>query len=250
MKFRDTNFKKAVKNLFLPIRKDVVVLEPHLGLGDNLVCLGLVRELSIRHPDTQFYYVCLHRCYQSLAWMFQDLNNVFLFAATSGRQARQLSGFLNARYLPIGIESVDIKHFDSFFYEQHQLDFELRWTNCQVPPGPQSDALFAKLNPGNEPYILVCNRESGLVAYDLTIANPEGKKIIEVAPHTHNIFDWTKLTMQADEIHTIDTAFAHFAESLLYQKATPPLFYHLARQSPTEFTRRLPWQLVNYPASL
>lgn len=246
MKFRDTSFKKAIKNFFLPTKKNVVVLEPHLGLGDNLVCLPLMRELSARSPNTRFYYVCLPRCYQSLAWMFQDLNNVFLFAVDSGREARQLASFLNASYLPIGIENVDIKRFDEFFYKQHQIPFEKRWANCAVPPGPRSDALYEQLNPTHEPYILVCNSESGLVSYDLKIVNSLNKKVITVYPATNNIFDWTKLALLADEIHTIDTSFVHFVENLFCQKPHKQFFYHLARKSPTEFTRRLPWKVIQY----
>lgn len=246
MKFRDSNLKLAIKNLFRRVNDEVVVIEPHLGLGDNLICLGLVRHLSRFNPHKRFYYVCLHRCYHSLAWMFRDLENIYLLAVNSGREARQLSSFLNANYLPIGIENVDIKRFDNYFYEQHGVNFDLRWQDAQTPAGPNSDTLFDKLNPTNQPYILVCNQESGSVKYDLKIANPENKKIIFVEPHTSNIFDWTKLTLFADEIHTIDTSFVHFVESVLYQKTPPVLYYHLARQSPTEFTRRLPWMLVTY----
>jgi len=246
MKFRDSNLKRALKNLFRQPNRDVVVIEPHLGLGDNLICLALVRELSRSNPHRQFYYACLPRCYHSLAWMFADLNNIYLFAVNSGREARQLTGFLNASYLPIGVEGVDVKRFDAYFYEQHGIDFELRWSDAQTPPGPLSDILYAQCNPKNEPYILVCDQESGLVQYDLSIANPQNKKIIHVGPLTNNIFDWTKLVLNADEIHTIDTAFVHLVESLLYQKPAPALYYHLARNSPTEFTRRLPWRVITY----
>jgi len=246
MNFKDSNLKRAFKNLYLPMREDILVLEPHFGLGDNLVCLGLMRALSKRHPQTRFYYACLPRCYHSLAWMFQDLDNVFLFPIEGGREVRQFTSFLNARYAPIGIDGVDIKRFDESFYEQHQVPFEARWDDCEFAPGPKSDWLYEKLNPTHEPYILVCNYESGLVSYDLKIANPEGKKVITVAPETNNIFDWTKLTLQADEIHTIDTSFVHFVESLFHNKPHKPFFYHLARNSPTEFTRRLPWQVIRY----
>ena len=111
MTLRDSNLKLAIKNCFKPTDHSIAVLEPHLGLGDNLICLGLVRELSKREPNTHFYYACLHRCYHSLAWMFQDLDNVFLFAVKGGRQARQLAGFLNARYVPIGLISGDLTLF-------------------------------------------------------------------------------------------------------------------------------------------
>jgi hypothetical protein len=246
MKFRDTNVKRTIKNLIFPRKNDVVVLEPHLGLGDGIVCLGLVRELSKRHPKVKFYYACLHRCYQSLAWMFQDLDNIYLFAVESGREARQLAGFLNAAYLPIGIVDVDIKRFDAYFYQQHQVDFSLRWSSPQVRPGPRADELFERLNSHGEPYLLTCSSESGLVSYELKITNPNAKKIITVTPLTNNIFDWVNLVLKADEIHTIDTAFVHLVESLLEPDSQKKLYYHLARQSPTEFTRRLPWKVVSY----
>ena len=245
MKFRETNFKRAIKNLFYPKRQNVVVLEPHLGLGDGIICLGLVRELSKRNPQIKYYYACLHRCYQSLAWMFQDLDNVFLFAVESGREARQLAGFLNAAYLPVGIHNVDVKRFDEFFYEQHQLDFDLRWINGYVPPGPRSNELFELLNPNAEPYILVCNRESGLISYELDISNLQGKKVITLDSLTNNIFDWTKLVLNADEIHSIDTAFVHMIESIFYKNQPPPLFYYKVRETMGEFTRRLAWKIIS-----
>ena len=40
MWFKDSNIKLAFKNLFLPRRKNCVVLEPHMGLGDSLICLA------------------------------------------------------------------------------------------------------------------------------------------------------------------------------------------------------------------
>lgn len=246
MKFRETNIKRTIKNLFLPKRKDVIVLEPHLGLGDGIICLGLVRALSRRYPNHQLYYACLHRCYQTLAWMFQDLNNVYLFAVNSGREARQLAGFLNAQYLPIGIHNVNVKRFDEFFYEQHQVNFNLRWSDGGVPPGPKSTDLFKQLNPDNKPYILVCRRESGLVNYALNIANPQNNMVIEVEALTNNIFDWAELILGADEIHTIDTAFVHVVESIFYGEVHPPLYYHIARKSLTDFTRKLTWNTVAY----
>jgi len=247
MHFKDTNFKLAIKNLFLSKKRDVVVLEPHLGLGDGVICLALVRELVRREPNTRFYYVCLPYCYHTLAWMFQDLKQVYLFVVDSGRVARQLSGFLNARYMPIGLLNVDVKRFDEVFYEQHQTPFVNRWENCYVPAGPQSDALYERLNSLNEPYILVCSDGSAGTRCQLNIENGGARKVIQVSPQTNNLYDWTKLILLAEEIHTIDTAFAHLVESVLYPlDKKPMLYYHLARKTPGEFTRKLPWNYVEY----
>jgi hypothetical protein len=252
MRFRETNFKRALKNLFRARRKDEVVLEPHLGLGDSLICLGLVRTLSEREPKMRIYYTCMHSAYKTVSWMFQDLNNVFVVPIHDGREARQLADFLNASYRPIGVEGISAIDFDAFFYQQHQVPFALRWELAAVPEGPQSQALYAKLNPNNEPYILACCNDSGPQPYKLKIDNPLGKKIIEVSPVTNNLFDWTLLALKADEIHTVDTSFIHFIESLFVGRAHKPFFYHLASQGlnetkkTTRFTRKLPWQVISY----
>jgi hypothetical protein len=248
--FRHSNFRRALKNLFSPQSNEKIVIEPNLGLGDSIIALALMRELSRKNPETKFYYCCLNYCYHSVTWMLKDLKNVYVFAIESGREARQLSGFLRAGYLMIGVADVDLKRFDAYFYDQHQIPFEQRWLDCEVSPGPQSDALYEALNPTREPYLLVCNQESTNIFYDLRINNPENKKIIWVRPETNNIFDWMKLALQADEIHSIDTSFVHFMESLFhqedYRQLTKPFYYHLARKSNTEFTRRLPWKVIYY----
>ena len=54
--FRESNFKRALKNLFLRRKNDVVVLEPRAGLGDTLLCIGLIKELSKKYPSLLFQY--------------------------------------------------------------------------------------------------------------------------------------------------------------------------------------------------
>ena len=179
--------------------------------------------------------------------IYQDIPNIFPVAVTRGREARQLAGFLNAKHQTIGIYNIDIKKFDACFYEQYQLPFEYRWSKSAVAPGPKSEELFKKLNPKNEPYILVCRTESGNALFDLKIDNPNRYKIIEVSPATNNIYDWTKLTQDANEIHSIDTAFFHFVENVLSGHSDKPLYYHLAKKKlKSDFSRRLPWNLVHY----
>jgi hypothetical protein len=107
--------------------------------------------------------------------------------------------------------------------------------------------LYEKLNPLHEPYILVCSDGSAGTRCRLNIENVGDIKVIQVSPQTNNLYDWTKLVLFADEIHTIDTAFAHLVESVLYPiTQKPTLYYHLARKTPGEFTRKLPWNYINY----
>jgi hypothetical protein len=246
MSFKDSNLKLAFKNLFLSKRRNEYVLEPHMGLGDSLICLGLVKTLASRHSNAIFYYACLPSYFHSVSWMMKDLTNVFPLAVRSGREARQYAQFKNAKYLSIGVDGVDIRKFDEFFYQQHQVLFELRWGLKKTPAGSYSQDLFKKINPEGRPYILVCKMDSGGHSYQLNLLNGDDLLEIEVKPETNNIFDWADLVLGATEIHTIDTAFIHFVENTLDSSTDKKLYFHRIRQSPTEFTRRLPWKEVLY----
>jgi len=247
MKFRETNLKRAIKNLFLKRNKDFVVIESHLGLGDHLICQGLVREIVQREPNKIFYFACLRRNYHSVTWMFQDLNNLFVFCVSSGREARQYSGFLNATVMYIGIKDVELEKFDEFFYKQHHTPFHLRWESAKVFPGHYSENLYRQLNPGNDKYMLVCDESSsGTLHRELEITNTSGLKVIKTFPATNNIYDWTSLILKATEIHSIDTSFIHLVESLLYDQKHMPLYYHKLRSTIGKFSRRLPWQEIEY----
>ena len=248
-KFANTTYKRLVKNFLVKRSDEIVMLEPHLGLGDGIICIGLVKALSRRNPQKKFYFACLEQNFHSIAWAFQDVFNVFPILVRNGREARQLAHFLHIDYWPIGISKVDILCFDESFYHQHQVPFELRWDLGRTPSGPYSETLFTKLNPTGEPYILVCGTGSHGVESNLSIDNPEHLKIIEVHPATHNIFDWTILLERASQIHTIDTGFIHFIESTLLPTTSQALFFHRVRNSNTEFSRRLPWHEIDYTSS-
>jgi len=245
--FHQSNLKRAIKHLFTRRKKNVVLIEAHFGLGDNLICLGLMRTLAEKNPDIRYHLACLPQYFHSIAWMLQSSKNVFPTVVTSGREARQLANFLNATYQTIGIHNIDIKRFDESFYEEYGIPFDYRWSKAAVPPGPQSEELYSRLNPQGDPYILVCRTESGNNTYSLKIENLSKLKVIEIYPATQNIYDWTKLVENAAEIHSIDPSFLHFVEIVLHQKSSGKLYYHLAKKKlKSAFTRKLPWILVDY----
>lgn len=244
--FHQSNIKRALKNLFTPRKKNVVLIEAHFGLGDNLICLGLIRTIAERNPNTRYHLACLPQYFHSVAWMLQSSKNVFPTVVTSGREARQLANFLNATYQTVGIDNIDIKRFDESFYEEYDVPFEYRWSKSYAPAGPLSEDLFKKLNPQGEPYMLICNGDSGNHKYSLKIDNPRQLKMIAIYPATSNIYDWSKLVENAVEIHSVDTSFFHFVENVLNGKSEKSLYYHLARETKTKFQTKLPWKLVRY----
>ena len=53
--FHESNIKRAIKNVFLKRQSNVVLLEPHFGLGDNLICIGLIRSIA-EQTERQAHY--------------------------------------------------------------------------------------------------------------------------------------------------------------------------------------------------
>lgn len=246
MRFQDTNIKRAFKNLFMGQQESLILLEPQMGLGDSLINLGLLKTLAQRYPTNRFFYATLPENFHTITWMLQDLNNIFPVVAHSGKEARQLSGFYRAQHQYIGGPDLTPLAFDRFYYEQHSVPFDLRWELAKTPAGPRAQFLYELLNPHNEPYILINRQQSGKISYNLQIdADPEIKRI-EVFPATTNLFDWERLALNATAIHTIDTSFIHYAESLFAHHPAPTLYYHLARPTQTDFTRRQSWQMIDY----
>jgi hypothetical protein len=245
--FHASNIKRAIKNIFMRRNPSKVVISPHMGLGDHLVCIGLVKEVVRIYSGMTFYYTCSHGAYKTLSWAYNDCKNLFLMPIQSKREAVQLSGFLNAFFLPLDVDTNVISNYEEVFYQKFGFPFVLRWEGARVPPSPNSDSLYDRLNPSGEPYILVCNLQSDSIRYDLAITNNGNKKVIYVEPITDNLYDWTRLTAGADEIHTIDTSYIHFVESYFYHCGEAPvLYFHKARPTSTTFTRKLSWEEVEY----
>ena len=248
MKFRESNIKRAFKNLFLRRKKLLAILEPRPGLGDSIICVGLVRTIAQNHPEIFFYYACTGRnTFHTIAWLLIDLPNVFPVQTSGSKEARQLADFWNCQHLEICVNKIEYMKFDQCYYSKYNIPFSKRWENAIIKPGPKAKELLAAVNPGRQEFLLVCDMQSSNQEYTLNIQNPNNLRIIKVHPASNNLCDWLLLAECATEIHTIDTSFIHLLESYFYNsKKHPILFFHLARKAGTEFTRKLPWEIIQY----
>lgn len=118
-----------------------------MGLSGSLICLGLVKTLSAKAQECQFYFACLPNYFHSITRMLKDVSNVFPVGVNSGREAHQYAPFKNISYLSIGLKNIDIQRFDEVFYEQHQVPFSNRWELAETLSGPNAESLYDRLNP-------------------------------------------------------------------------------------------------------
>ena len=203
----------------------------HLGLGDHIVCNGLIREIAKKETTTLFIVLCKNIYKDSVTALFKDIVNICIQSVPSDDYVRSiLARDIRAE------DFIKIGHFiynnipknlgwDEYFYQQHNIDFKKRWESFYVERNRQrEDELFTKLNNKNEPYILIHGVGSNNVDRLNYSKIPLDIKHIHITPlHTSNIVDYYSLIEQAKEIHCIDSFFHHLVDSI---ECSAALFYH------------------------
>lgn len=174
----------------------------HLGLGDAIICNGLIRELAKRH--NLIHVPAKPDKFASVFWMFSDLPNVIVICvdddadmnATAKTKLNQGLGLWSQR----GI--LDWQHWDKQFYEDVGVPFDARWNSFYVPPCktlpyPSGEYAFVHEEPGR-----------GMAIQQFP------KMAIYAPPHPPHIF-WNLAALQhATEIHVVNSCFLNLAESV------------------------------------
>lgn len=190
----------------------------HLGLGDNLICNGLVRVWLEDHPNVHKLFIpCRHNNIKSVAWMFRDLGPrlelipvpnydpykvIFddIALMWDANQVTNLTCF-NNRF--------DKEKFDQEFYRLAGVDFEARWQrffykrdkSIELPVG-ESELRIIHDDPSRN-YIL----------------SRENYPQLEVATHVSdfnctNIFRLVAVLEGAKELHVINSSIYNLMETL------------------------------------
>jgi hypothetical protein len=199
----------------------------HLGLGDHIICNGLVRSI-INEFENYLMFVKSHNL-STVRFMYRDIKNLdFLvgddvYANTYIKENRLtrddliLAGFYRH---PMS------KEFDDSFYLQNNLPFNYRWEKFYVERDYQKEnILFEKFGVVKNNYVFIHDDKSrGLNINEDLIQNKNLQIVRPIVGITENIFDYCKLMECSVESHFIDSSFRLIYDSLLPQKDL--LFYH------------------------
>jgi len=217
------------------VTKDIQVYH-HLGLGDHIICNGLIRYLC-RNYEKVYCFVKEHNL-NNVSFMFRDEPRIELIAVKDKSEVPSKI-IKDSDVIRVGFENVDMSHdnFDKTFYTQLGYDFSLRWDNFYVEREYEKEHdLFVKLNPHNVPYIVIHDDayrgfmiDPSKVREDMKIIKSSdcfisGKMKAEFREYT--IFHWILVLERAEEIHCMDSSFKCLVESLP-KCSSPRLFYHV-----------------------
>jgi len=200
----------------------------HLGLGDHIICNGLVRCMI--KPNEKYTMFVKEHNLDSVRFMYKDLKNlVFLVGDDDfARNFIHVNNISKENLIIAGFgRHPNSKEFDDSFYLQNNLPFKYRWDKFYVERDYESEKKIFKMYDVNEnDYVFVHDDNKRNININNTkIVNKNLKVIKPNKKLTSNIFDYCYLMENSAELHFIDSSFRLLYDSLLNQKEN--LFYHV-----------------------
>lgn len=210
-----------------------ILLDFHHGMGDEIICNGLVREYCKKYETVGI--LCLKRNEPSVSFMYRDLTNLRIHVIrshTQGDRFRLLNPF---RFGSNHYDSVQfIGDYDQEsgirnerqVYARFGVPIEKKWKSFFVARDKErEDALFIQAALPHSyifihdyaPYVIDTTR----ISSSLPVFHPDKNLTDNVF-----IFDYCTVIERATEIHVIDSSFMNLIECLPYSNPDQRLYLH------------------------
>lgn len=205
-------------------------LKWHLGLGDAIICNGLVRRL-LCNVDL-IIVPCRRANRESVKFMFRDLGNrIAIVDADSDDEIKaqaHLFERLGSTIRGIGAyhpeEPLDVTRWDQQFYDQCQVPFEYRWAAFYV-----SRDLSDEIEPEPKKKLFYYDAVRDFKFREEYIHHADEITVIYRLGH---IFRWCSVIERANEIHSIDGGPFCLMNSL-HTSASKKVWHRYARTTPS-----------------
>tara|TARA_B000000557_G_scaffold225296_1_gene195232 strand:- start:300 stop:1031 length:732 start_codon:yes stop_codon:yes gene_type:complete len=241
------NNKKLIYNL-KNIKGEKIIPFIHLGLGDQIICNGIINYISNNLAKEVFLPVKNNHAEQ-ISFLYSENANVNIFEVKNETRNEDVENFakkMNIQILKIGYEKVKKNAFNTYFYKQLNLPYEHTYNYFSLPKDVNradklQEHLFNYFKVENDNFILV-HSESSYEKYDLEILSSLDKIYINKESDIFgNMFLYENLIKKAKEIHCINGSFFHLVERV---KTDANLFYHHQRKNNMYISSK--WTWVDY----
>ena len=220
------NFLNTTYNIN-KIKKDSFVAYTHLGLGDHIVCNGLLNHFSEFFKE--IYLPVKSRDFDNISYLYKNNPKIILFKIEHDTEIIDISNFAkthNKKILKVGFKKRK-PPFNVSFYEQLNFDYSVSYEAFKLPHEQNKEKLLTEhlMNHfGIKNNFQLVHNESSFGKTDLKI-NTELRPIF-VNKETdifNNIFYYKNIISLADEIHCLDSSFLHLVERV---PTDGKLFFH------------------------
>jgi hypothetical protein len=210
-----------------------LLLIPHMGLGDTVVLVGLVRYIAKNMQE--IVYPVKKKYIESTECLFDGIDNITILqieddrdiSPTFGADGSLVEDFVRRGYclMVLGVHAMNLEQWNSLhpdfshrFYIQTDVDHSVSYTHFRPRRDPERerwlyDRVVAELGP--EYVFLHEDRARGL---DIDRSRlPAGVAVFDAHDplvRSDNILDYCMVMERAKELHFIDSCFALLADRL------------------------------------
>ena len=214
----------------------------HLGMGDHIICNGLIRSLLGTNSVFQSVAVfAKERNYKRVQRMFDDDSRITVISIPSDAnevlyvnavvEQYKICDFIRCGFgMGDNLENMGlVSNFDVGFYACAGIPFEHRWTNFRLRRNTESEQkALNQLNPTGQPFAFVHDDPSRGF-----ILNPNISKELHVIKNDPSIdvFDMISILENASEIHCMESSFRCLVEHI--DTIMCPLYLHTSVRADT-----------------
>jgi len=198
----------------------VLYIYHHLGLGDHVICNGLVRDYAKGYD--KIYVFCKPHNVQNVEYMYRDNSNINILSANDEETGFFMENNPQNAYLIARAGRRTYQSFDAIIYNQAGLSIKKKWDEFYFKRDEQKERkVFRELSLKEKEYIFV--HDDNKRSIDLTKL-PKGIQIIKPDRKDFLIFDFLYVIEQAKEVHCINSSFFNMIDCL--QLRNLGLFFH------------------------
>jgi hypothetical protein len=215
---------------------NVKYIMTHLGLGDNFICHGIIREYARQNKVVSF---AKPQYYDTVFFMYRDNPNIQILPYDDSQaiQFLQQQKINTESYIGIGIygqnwnTTLTDKSFDQIFYEQSNVLFNLKFDNFNVVRDLNRELeLFKKFNIKEKEYIFVHDDPNRGFIINRNL--PENISVVRNVPGlTNNLFDYCYLIEKAKEVHVMESSFMFMIDMMKNLECQDMFIHNYAREN-------------------
>lgn len=211
-----------------------ILLYHHLGLGDHIMCHGIVREYCKKYEKVAIF--CLPHNYPSVSSMYRDLTNLTIiecgYDSPKKFTDQKVSQFEKLNYDEIKIIGYQDLNKNSDtplemqFYQLAGIPFNKKWDSFYIKRDFEKEqSLFERVSPRGD-YAFVHEDIPRGFTINKKLINKDCAVLVADQSHTDNIIDYCTVIEKAKEIHVIDSCFMFLIDFLPYSNPGQKLFIH------------------------
>lgn len=239
---------------FKSIQDNKLIVYHHIGLGDIIICNGLVNYLSTIIDN--IYLVIDKKFENQVKYLYSKNSNVKVISGEP-TGINDLDNFVeefasdnNLNILKIGWNAYSKKFlktpFYKSFYRQIRLPYSYSYKFFDLPNSNKSENMlsnhllnFYKINPDKK--VKLIHNEASNKNYSLDLITDNSIFVTKDTDIFNNIFLYKEIAQKVNEIHCINSSFIHFIDRI---DTKAQLYYHDIRGSKLKLKKR--WKVINY----